>query len=96
MTGIGLLNTQHDYSFYLLLSCLYMLRLLFFIHSYTPRDPSMNSETYHYKRGANQQFSQVCHVFDPSQYTEENLLYNFDREVMPIVIFCIAEEGEGR
>lgn len=61
---------------------------------YTPRDPSMNSETYHYKRGANQQFSQVCHVFDPSLYPEEDLVYSFDREVLPLVIYCVAEEGE--
>ncbi|XP_063880722.1 probable E3 ubiquitin-protein ligase MGRN1 isoform X3 [Scylla paramamosain] len=61
---------------------------------YTPRDPSMNSETYHYKRGANQQFSQVCHVFDPSLYPEEDLVYSFDREMLPIVIYCVAEEGE--
>ncbi|XP_069180632.1 probable E3 ubiquitin-protein ligase MGRN1 isoform X5 [Procambarus clarkii] len=61
---------------------------------YTPRDPVMNSETYHYKRGANQQFSQVCHVFDPSLYPEEELLYSFDREILPIVIYCVAEEGE--
>lgn len=61
---------------------------------YTPRDASMNSETYHYKRGANQQFSQVCHVFDPSLYPEEELLYSFDREILPIVIYCVAEEGE--
>ncbi|XP_071519974.1 probable E3 ubiquitin-protein ligase MGRN1 isoform X4 [Panulirus ornatus] len=61
---------------------------------YTPRDPSMNSETYHYKRGANQQFSQVCHIFDPSLYPEEELLYSFDREILPIVIYCVAEEGE--
>ena len=55
----------------------------------------MNSETYHYKRGANQQFSQVCHVFDPSLYPEEDLVYSFDREMLPIVIYCVAEEGEG-
>lgn len=55
----------------------------------------MNSETYHYKRGANQQFSQVCHVFDPSLYPEEDLGYSFDREVLPLVIYCVAEEGEG-
>lgn len=55
----------------------------------------MNSETYHYKRGANQQFSQVCHVFDPSLYPEEDLVYSFDREVLPLVIYCVAEEGEG-
>ena len=67
----------------------------FFSPRYTPRDTSMNSETYHYKRGANQQFSQVCHVFDPSLYSEEDLVYSFDREMLPIVIYCVAEEGEG-
>jgi len=60
---------------------------------YTPRDLSMNSETYHYKRGANQQFSQVSHTFDPSQYLEEELTYNPDRDVIPIAIHCVAEEG---
>uniref|UniRef100_A0A6A7G4Y0 RING-type E3 ubiquitin transferase n=2 Tax=Hirondellea gigas TaxID=1518452 RepID=A0A6A7G4Y0_9CRUS len=62
--------------------------------SYIPRDPSMNSETYHYKRGANQQFSQTSHVFIPSLYSETDLLYSFDREVFPVVVHCIAEEGE--
>ncbi|CAL4123894.1 unnamed protein product, partial [Meganyctiphanes norvegica] len=61
---------------------------------YTPRDTGMNSETYHYKRGANQQFSQVSHIFEPSQYPEEDLLYSFDKEVIPCVIYCLAEEGE--
>lgn len=60
---------------------------------YTPRDLCMNSETYHYKRGANQQFSQVSHTFDPSQYLEEELTYNPDRDVIPIAIHCVAEEG---
>ena len=64
-----------------------------FHSSYTPRDASMNSETYHYKRGANQQFCQVSHVFDPSQYLEEELTYNPDRDVIPIAIHCVAEEG---
>lgn len=41
----------------------------------------MNSETYHYKKGANQLFSQTLHVFDPTLYTEEDLMYNADREV---------------
>ncbi|KAJ9574376.1 hypothetical protein L9F63_025977, partial [Diploptera punctata] len=53
----------------------------------------MNSETYHYKRGANQQFCQVSHVFDPSQYLEEELTYNPDRDCIPIAIHCVAEEG---
>ncbi|XP_046744537.1 probable E3 ubiquitin-protein ligase MGRN1 isoform X1 [Diprion similis] len=60
---------------------------------YIPRDPLMNSETYHYKKGANQQFSQSSHIFDPTLYNEEDLLYNPDREVIPIAIHCVAEEG---
>ncbi|XP_067008708.2 E3 ubiquitin-protein ligase MGRN1 [Anabrus simplex] len=60
---------------------------------YNPRDSSLNSETYHYKRGANQQFCQFSHAFDPSRYTDEELAYNPDRDIMPIVIHCVAEEG---
>ena len=41
--------------------------------SYHPKDPSMNSETYHYKRGANQVFSQSTHLFVPSKYSEEEV-----------------------
>lgn len=48
---------------------------------YIPRDPSMNSETYYYKKGANQLFSQTSHMFDPTAYSKEDLLYNADREV---------------
>lgn len=43
------------------------------MYSYTPRDPNMNSETYHYKRGANQQFVQDSHVFNPSLYPEDEV-----------------------
>ncbi|XP_071567378.1 E3 ubiquitin ligase Rnf157 [Temnothorax nylanderi] len=61
--------------------------------AYIPRDPSMNSETYHYKKGANQLFSQTSHIFDPTLYTEEDLIYNADKEIIPIAIHCVAEEG---
>ncbi|XP_050446754.1 E3 ubiquitin ligase RNF157 isoform X2 [Cataglyphis hispanica] len=61
--------------------------------AYIPRDSSMNSETYHYKKGANQLFSQTSHIFDPTLYTEEDLMYNADREIIPIAIHCVAEEG---
>ncbi|XP_060826712.1 E3 ubiquitin ligase Rnf157 isoform X2 [Bombus pascuorum] len=61
--------------------------------TYIPRDPSMNSETYYYKKGANQLFSQTSHVFDPTAYSKEDLLYNADREIIPIAIHCVAEEG---
>ncbi|GFV82464.1 e3 ubiquitin ligase Rnf157 [Trichonephila clavipes] len=61
---------------------------------YTPRDASLNSETYHYKKGINQQFSQVSHIFDPSKYSEDQLNYKYENEVIPVLIQCIAEEGE--
>lgn len=41
----------------------------------------MNSDTYYYKKGANQLFSQSSHIFDPTPYSEEELAYNTDREV---------------
>ncbi|KAL7307725.1 hypothetical protein TKK_0000400 [Trichogramma kaykai] len=61
--------------------------------TYVPRNPTMTSETYYYKKGANQLFSQPLHVFDPSQFNEEELLYNNEREIIPIAIHCVAEEG---
>ncbi|XP_071869286.1 mahogunin ring finger 1 isoform X2 [Bombus fervidus] len=61
--------------------------------TYIPRDSSMNSETYYYKKGANQLFSQMSHMFDPTAYSKEDLLYNADREIIPIAIHCVAEEG---
>ncbi|XP_026501508.1 probable E3 ubiquitin-protein ligase MGRN1 [Vanessa tameamea] len=61
---------------------------------YYPRDPSMTSQTYHYKKGANQQFCQISHVFDPSKQPEEDLSYNADREIIPIAIYCVVDEGQ--
>ncbi|KAL1132335.1 hypothetical protein AAG570_010291 [Ranatra chinensis] len=60
---------------------------------YTPRDSTITSETFHYKRGANQQFIQPSHIFDPSRFTDEELLYNPDKEIVPIAIHCVAQEG---
>nr|CAD7456572.1 unnamed protein product [Timema tahoe] len=61
--------------------------------TYSPRDPSMSSETYHYKRGANQQFCQVSHVFNPAKYLEDELNYDPERDMIPITIHCVTEEG---
>nr|CAD7408633.1 unnamed protein product [Timema poppensis] len=61
--------------------------------TYNPRDPSMSSETYHYKRGANQQFCQVSHVFNPAKYLEDELNYDPERDMIPITIHCVTEEG---
>ena len=40
---------------------------------YHPADPTMNSETFHYKRGANQVFCQPTHVIDPSKFPDEDV-----------------------
>ncbi|KAJ8934681.1 hypothetical protein NQ318_015150 [Aromia moschata] len=61
--------------------------------TYVPRDPSLTSETFHYDRGANQLFCKVSHIFNPSKYTDDDLLYDVDREVIPIAIHCVADEG---
>lgn len=62
--------------------------------TYSPRNAEMSSETYHYKRGANQQFQQVSHIFDPSLHSEEELCYHYEDDTLPVVIRCLAEEGE--
>lgn len=69
---------------------------------YRPKDPSLSSDTYHYKRGSNQFFSQSSHVFNPSLFSDEELMYrsidekgDFDsNSLFPVVIHCVAEEGE--
>lgn len=53
----------------------------------------MNSDTYYYKKGANQLFSQSTHIFDPTLYSEEDLMYNADREVFTAyllysIVYC--------
>ena len=69
---------------------------------YTPRDAALSSDTYHYKTGANQLFSQSSHLFNPSIFSDEELIYRsidekgeFDGSaLLPVVIQCVAEEGE--
>lgn len=60
---------------------------------YNPKDPSMTSDTYYYKRGTNIQFSQPSHVFDPSCYSDDELQYNTEKDIIPIAIHCVAQEG---
>ncbi|XP_060582699.1 E3 ubiquitin-protein ligase MGRN1-like isoform X2 [Ruditapes philippinarum] len=62
--------------------------------SYHPRDPSTASETFHYKRGASQLFQQSSYIIDPSRFTDEELQYTADKEEIPVVIQCIAEDDE--
>lgn len=62
--------------------------------SYTSREPALTSETFHYKRGASQLFQQSSYVIDPSKFSEDELQYNQDKDEIPVVIQCIAEDEE--
>ncbi|XP_069125469.1 E3 ubiquitin-protein ligase MGRN1-like [Argopecten irradians] len=61
---------------------------------YRPRDPSMNSETFHYKRGANQVFSQPTHIIDPNKYLDDEWLFDPVKETIPVVIHCVVEDDD--
>ncbi|XP_064601984.1 E3 ubiquitin-protein ligase MGRN1-like isoform X2 [Liolophura sinensis] len=61
---------------------------------YHPRDASMNSETFHYKRGANQVFNQSTHIVVPQRFPEEDWQYSVDKDLIPVVIQCVVEEEE--
>ncbi|CAG9819224.1 unnamed protein product [Phaedon cochleariae] len=61
--------------------------------SYVSREPTLTSETFHYGKGSNQQFCQPSHIFNPAKYNDDELLYDVDREIIPIAIHCVAEEG---
>ncbi|XP_077414489.1 E3 ubiquitin-protein ligase MGRN1b isoform X1 [Vanacampus margaritifer] len=61
---------------------------------YSPKDPSMASETVHYKRGVNQQFSMPSFKIDFSEWKEEDLNFDLDRGVFPMVIQAVVDEGD--
>uniref|UniRef100_A0AAX7TYG2 E3 ubiquitin-protein ligase n=1 Tax=Astatotilapia calliptera TaxID=8154 RepID=A0AAX7TYG2_ASTCA len=63
---------------------------------YSPKDPSMASETVHYKRGVSQQFSMPSFKIDFSEWKEEDLNFDLDRGVFPMVIQAVVDEGDGK
>ncbi|XP_027480889.1 E3 ubiquitin ligase RNF157 isoform X5 [Zalophus californianus] len=65
------------------------------IASYIPKDNSLQSETVHYKRGVCQQFCLPSHTVDPSEWPEEELGFDLDREVYPLVVHAVVDEGDG-
>ncbi|XP_073901181.1 E3 ubiquitin ligase RNF157 isoform X5 [Castor canadensis] len=64
------------------------------IASYIPKDNSLQSETVHYKRGVCQQFCLPSHTVDPSEWAEEELGFDLDREVYPVVVHAVVDEGD--
>ncbi|XP_062576969.1 probable E3 ubiquitin-protein ligase MGRN1 isoform X2 [Saccostrea cucullata] len=62
--------------------------------TFQSREPCLNSETYRYKRGANQLFSQPTHVLDPSKYSDEEWQYDPMKEAIPVIISCVVEDDD--
>ncbi|CAG0916967.1 unnamed protein product [Notodromas monacha] len=62
--------------------------------TYTPRDPTKNSQTMKFTKGANQTFSLPDHILDTTEWIEDDMSYSYEDEIMPVVIHCVAEEGD--
>ncbi|XP_070595959.1 E3 ubiquitin ligase RNF157 isoform X4 [Erythrolamprus reginae] len=62
--------------------------------NYVPKESSLHSETVHYKRGVCQQFCLPSHSIDPSEWAEEELSFDLDREIYPMVVLAVVDEGD--
>uniref|UniRef100_A0A673Y0X4 E3 ubiquitin-protein ligase n=1 Tax=Salmo trutta TaxID=8032 RepID=A0A673Y0X4_SALTR len=63
---------------------------------YNPKGPALVSETVHYKRGVSQHFSLPSFKIDFTDWKEEDLNFDLDRGVFPVVIQAVVDEGDGR
>ncbi|XP_061564791.1 E3 ubiquitin ligase RNF157 isoform X1 [Cololabis saira] len=61
---------------------------------YLPQDSSLQSETVHFKRGVSQQFCLPSHTVNLSEWADEELLFDMDKEVFPMVVQAVVDEGE--
>uniref|UniRef100_A0A8C3AV67 E3 ubiquitin-protein ligase n=1 Tax=Cyclopterus lumpus TaxID=8103 RepID=A0A8C3AV67_CYCLU len=62
---------------------------------YLPQDGSLQSETVHFKRGVGQHFCLPSHTVNLSEWADEELLFDMDKEVFPMVVQAVVDEGEG-
>uniref|UniRef100_A0A671XBP8 E3 ubiquitin-protein ligase n=1 Tax=Sparus aurata TaxID=8175 RepID=A0A671XBP8_SPAAU len=62
---------------------------------YLPQDSSLQSETVHFKRGVCQQFCLPSHTVNLSEWADEELLFDMDKEIFPMVVQAVVDEGEG-
>ncbi|KAI4793772.1 hypothetical protein KUCAC02_032502, partial [Chaenocephalus aceratus] len=60
---------------------------------YLPQDSSLQSETVHFKRGVCQQFCLPSHTVNLSEWADEELLFDVDKEVFPMVVQAVVDEG---
>ncbi|XP_025714796.1 E3 ubiquitin-protein ligase MGRN1 isoform X2 [Callorhinus ursinus] len=61
---------------------------------YSPKSPALQSETVHYKRGVSQQFSLPSFKIDFSEWKDDELNFDLDRGVFPVVIQAVVDEGD--
>ncbi|XP_030434704.1 E3 ubiquitin-protein ligase MGRN1 [Gopherus evgoodei] len=61
---------------------------------YSTKNPSLQSETVHYKRGVSQQFSLPSFKIDFSDWKDDELELDLDRGVFPVVIQAVVDEGD--
>ncbi|KAF5906300.1 putative E3 ubiquitin-protein ligase MGRN1 isoform X2, partial [Clarias magur] len=61
---------------------------------YTPKTPAMASETVCYKKGINQQFSLPSFKIDFTKWKPEELNFDLDRGVFPLVIHAVVDDGD--
>jgi len=60
---------------------------------YTPKYEHLRSSTYVYPKGSGQVFNQTQHIFEPLPL-EMELIESRPEGVLPVVIHCIADEGD--
>lgn len=60
---------------------------------YVPQDAATTSDTFCYQKGSSQVFSQPAHLFFPNKYADEELQYNNEKDIYPVVIHCVINDG---
>ncbi|KAM9773381.1 E3 ubiquitin ligase RNF157 isoform X3 [Syngnathus typhle] len=61
---------------------------------YLPQDSSLQSETVHFKKGVSQQFCLPSHTVNLSEWADEELLFDMEREIFPMVVQAVVDESD--
>nr|XP_015211979.1 PREDICTED: RING finger protein 157 isoform X1 [Lepisosteus oculatus] len=61
---------------------------------YIPQDNSLQSETVHFKRGVCQQFCLPSHSINLSEWSDDELVFDMDKDIYPMVVQAVVDEGE--
>lgn len=64
--------------------------------TYLPQiSTATTSETFYYQKGASQTFSQPSHIFNPTNYNDDDMQYNVEKDVYPLCIHCVIIDDGG-